>query len=1023
MAIERVPSHSDLVDAQFVQISGPDGTVTGFRYDEQQRALYFKESQLLVQGIHGKTHIAEDPIPSATCDTPGLMSEDDKCKLDSLIGTRVGVLGFQGAGFPNDGGWIQGDIILAAGTEFISLERIGNVVRFTVDSPVPMNCACEECTQIFWLQDETDINAVRLPVCNGKLPGINGYGELKIYLFPESTIADPNDTKTTLNNKGQHPSLIFKRYDNTTTPGYGELSVILKRDEENTNKAVIGWSFTPGALGVPECLWHMGLDDDGNQLSFELNAATEPGMLGSVLYNGHSITKRMGVIVAYSSSVINSNSYIVRHWNIDRAVAIGDPFSARNVWQYNNPENPKTGPNAQKIVTDSTIEILPIGTLIDLWAYKVGSIAGESIYRWYFSKKPALNNLNNLWAWVGLQQFGDIAVAKDELAAGNTDDIRASEDVSAIRDIEKDAWGLTGFDDPLLSYDYAVGVDGTDDDIIHLNMTGDIRQIGLLNSDGNNSDLYTFLNDDDSSTWVRISASNGGFYAFNVESSSPSSTDLAGLIRRAYDNPENVLRLKVKLHVIETPSDNPWAPVFKIYDATNGEPTYVFSRGTPTHYPLVTEPGIYEFEGSKIPYGALPNVEDTISFGLSISGSAVYTNSTPAGNVFLPQGVKISYVEASLAIVNIRINRPHSAIIDTSLPGLRVVSNNESMNDYSERPVYFWNRRNLSNALMRIDVGKPESSSYTPYDILLRAQIDSYDGKYMKVLGKGKRGQSQIISSLGDNYLRVGGVHFHDLPPFGTVRVLNGHLANYTFKYVRKLMFPTNILTEGTEPIRIDGTDSILLVADKNDPNVDLFAEGFEGGEIVELVHQEYNNPIVRLEFTVDEQTQLVRLQFKVGMLDMSIPYELNEDGVTDDYVRGLASGYAVSAVYSQTGAYTGVGTRPESSLDQFVVYDGGVQVGGDEDEYWNRLEIMVRDNQVWIWWNSLLIPPSQSLSAELASPVAINTPYFTIPTNPNKPTGKFGCRMWPGATLRRFDIRTQISTFSEFTYGQLEIN
>ena len=109
MAIERVPSHSDLVDAQFVQISGPDGTVTGFRYDEQQRALYFKESQLLVQGIHGKTHIAEDPIPSATCDTPGLMSEDDKCKLDSLIGTRVGVLGFQGAGFPNDGGRADGE--------------------------------------------------------------------------------------------------------------------------------------------------------------------------------------------------------------------------------------------------------------------------------------------------------------------------------------------------------------------------------------------------------------------------------------------------------------------------------------------------------------------------------------------------------------------------------------------------------------------------------------------------------------------------------------------------------------------------------------------------------------------------------------------------------------------------------------------------------------------------------------------------------------------------------------------------
>jgi hypothetical protein len=57
------------------------------------------------------------------------MSADDKCKLDAMLGTRLGVLGFSGAGMPDDGGWLSGDIILAAGTEFISLERIGMQVK------------------------------------------------------------------------------------------------------------------------------------------------------------------------------------------------------------------------------------------------------------------------------------------------------------------------------------------------------------------------------------------------------------------------------------------------------------------------------------------------------------------------------------------------------------------------------------------------------------------------------------------------------------------------------------------------------------------------------------------------------------------------------------------------------------------------------------------------------------------------------------------------------------------------------
>jgi hypothetical protein len=357
MALTKLPNHNSLTDGQFVQVQGPNSITSGYSYDSQQRAFYFKESQVLFPSHHGQTHIAEDPVPTATCDTPGLMAADDKCKLDALLQTRLGVLGFQGAGFPDDGGWMQGDVILAAGTEFISIERIGNVVRFTVDSPIPLNCACEECQQIFWVQDETDISSIRPPTCGGKLPGVNGYGEFKVYLFPESTIADPNNVAATLNNKGSHPAFIFKRYDDTIAPGLGELEVVLKRDSINSLQTEIGWAFTPGAAGSVQCVWFTGKDNDGNQTRFELDPSSEPNSLGSILYRGHLISKKMGVIVDYTSTILSTNQYSVREWNVDGAGPSGDTFTARNVWRYSNPENPTSGANPRSLILDSTIHL------------------------------------------------------------------------------------------------------------------------------------------------------------------------------------------------------------------------------------------------------------------------------------------------------------------------------------------------------------------------------------------------------------------------------------------------------------------------------------------------------------------------------------------------------------------------------------------------------------------------------------------------------------------------------------------
>jgi hypothetical protein len=821
MAISKVPSASTLVDRQYVQVSGPNGITTGYQYDAQQRALYMKESQVLFPTFHGVTHIAEDPVPIATCDTPGLMAADDKCKLDALLQTRLGVLGFQGAGFPDDGGWMQGDIILAAGTEFISIERIGNVVRFTVDSPIPLNCACETCQQIFWVQDETDISSVRPPTCAGKLPGVNSYGEMKVYLFPESTIVNPSNPSSTLNNKGNYPAFIFKRFDDTIVPGVAEHEMILKRDPLNSMVTEIGWAMTPGAAGVPEMVWFMGKDNDGSQIRFDLDPSSEPGLLGSLLYKGHLITKKMAVITSYTDAILSTNQYVLREWDVDGARAVGDTFTARNIWQYVNPENPQSGSNSQSIVLDSTIDLLPVGTLVDLWSFKIGEIAGEPISRHYFNKKPSLNP-NNIWTWSGFTQFGDSAIAREEILAGpGSEDKYSSTQVTAIRDFERSVWGLTGYDDPLMWYDIA-STAGTGD--------ADISQ-------------------------------------------------------------------------------------------------------------------------------------------------------------------------------------QHRAFIDNTLPGLVVQSSQDAIADFSERPVWLWHRKNFCNTLTRVDIGRPDNSSFSPIDLVVRAQIDENENKYMRVIGTGQ------VNGL--NYIRVCGVHFNDLPPFGSVRVISpGENHNKIYNYYRKFMFPSSSGTELTSGYPAN-CDNIILAGDSL--NNDEYPGSVD--DILELLHQEYNSTVVRVEFTFDEATGLTQLQFKVGILDMSLPYEDDIfDDDSDDFVRGLTPGYAVSAIYSQSGTFTGVGTQPQSSPSGFVVYDGGAQIGGLQEEYWNRLEVLVKDDQLWIWWNRLLIPPSPTLSAALPTSVSIDTPYFPITLNPNRQFGKNGLRMWPGAKIRRVDIRTQATVFSEFTYGQLEI-
>ena len=451
MALTQIPPVSQLNNAEFIRIIGSDNVVTGFIYDRQQRALFAQESQALMPALHGLTHVTTDPIPAATCDSPGLMAADDKCKLDAVVQTRLGVLGFLGAGFVGDGGWLQGDIILAAGTDFIHLERVGNVIRFVVDSAIPLNCAAESCLQLFWVQDESDVSAIRPPSCGGKLPGVNSYGELKVFLFPDSTIVNPANSLGALNNKGLYPSFVFQRYSNTISPNLGMAEMVLQRNPINQMQAIVGWTMTPGD-GVAECVWYMGLDANGNLINYEFKP-TSPGMLNEILCQGNLLTKQMAVIVDYTPQVFTSNLYSIQMWDVLNSAPVGPVITAVNVWNFQNPNGPTSGPSARALSLDFVVDLLPLGTLVDVWYFQVGQVSGSSINRYFFSKEPTLN-ANNLWNLVGGVDFGDIAqtMSQAEPGAGTGGHKVQATYALATSDFEDSVWGFVSHDDPLLLY-------------------------------------------------------------------------------------------------------------------------------------------------------------------------------------------------------------------------------------------------------------------------------------------------------------------------------------------------------------------------------------------------------------------------------------------------------------------------------------------------------------------------------------------------------------------------------------------
>lgn len=911
----RIPPVDNLVDKQFFQVPVADGLLVGYEYDQNTRTLYQKESQIIIPSHHGFTHVAEDPVPDVTCDLHGLMSADDKCKMDALLQMRMGVLGFQGAGFPDDGGFLVGDIILAAGSEFISLERIGNTIRFTVDSPIPLNCACETCSQIFWIQDESKVRGIRPPSCNGVMPDVSAYGELEIFTLPETAILDPKDPMKLLSTKGQYPALIFKRYSNAITPGENEFHIILKRNSNLTSN--VGWSFTPGSLGQAECVWFVGSDKAGKQMRFELFPEREPGLLGSVLFNGDLITKQMAVIVDYTVSVLSTNQYTLRKWDTQKAKALGAKFTATNIWQYDNPENSAAAiVNPQKLVLDQTIGLLPIGTVVDIWEFEISRTSNKRITRAFFSKQPQVNAAN-LWALTAAVQFGDLFTAREEINEVTGSAISAAElSVPDVRLFEKTIWGLNSFEDRLILSDdggKSVASDGT--------------EFRDPSGEPINNDIVADI--DPSIPGLRV-----------LKQSPPFTGDING---------DGVV------------DDEDLRILMCSYNKKIGEPGY-----------------------------------------------------NPAAD-FNQDGV-----------VDVR---------DLALLGRQFDIN---VRKVSDRPVFLWHRSNHKNALIRTKIGQPaEQLGFPPYDFLLSAPVDSFNDTYMKIIRRGIIGTGVFA---GSPFIVVKGVHWDQLPSEGVLRILTGAFRDVVWKYYFKTAF-SGFDDDGTMLI---GRSEIFPFDEDFPIHCNAGLSGLGGtfpGQIsqgshdvdvptnttvVDLLRQDFTSPAIRLQFDLSDSSSggtTIKLQFIVGILDMTVPYDKDTNRPEDDLVRGFAPGFTVSEILIQDGVIAdGIGADVTSTPAGFRVFKGGelaIPVEG-QTEKWNDLEIMFRDTQVWIWWNKLLISPDTLLSGALPSPVTVNTPYF--PINPQIRIGKIAARMFPGAVLRNMEIRDQTLAFNEFTYSQLEL-
>jgi hypothetical protein len=940
----KLPEKDESVDQQLVQILGPDGLKDNYQYDAETNTYYNRRGTIVVPSSHGHTHVGDDPVPVATVERHGLMDRDDKAKLDAILQMRIGVVGFSGAGFPDDGGFLDGTVLFGAG-DGIVIEKIGNLVRWTLANALPVTCGLEECAKIFWIQDETAPTLIRPPTCAGKLFGVSVPGEIDVTVFPEGLIVNSSDPSAILNTRSSYPGFKIKRYKNAAaTPNLARADVILERNSSTTTK--VGWAMTPGPLGVVECVWFVGHDEEGNQLRFELTPSpvgdgtlSDPDLLGSLIYNGHTLTRQMAVVTDYTVTTTSRNDYVCRFWSVDKEKPVGETFIATNVWKYDNPENAADDLSLPKaIVKDITADILPVGALVQIWEFQIEEVNGNRIVRRYFNKEPKLNPAH-LFATAGMIRFGHVLGSREEVSpgAGETDLTAFVEQSEDIRLLERDQWGITGFDDPVLLSD---DLEETASELLDTMITEVVGQSAVLPLPNVEFRVVAALT---------VNALVGDYVQFNTL------PDLDGR---------------------EFPIDQ------------NSTDSITIRELDPD-----------ELEAAIASAGGLPVSVSVISKDAIVAPSAL-----PVNNRFV-------------------------ANIDTARPAL--VVENAAPDADRELPVFIWHRGSHKNVYVRALVGMPESSQFPPIDVLLRAPVDSFDDVYMQVLSRGSFSSGPLA---GRPYIKVAGVSFRDLPKTGTLRILTGIYRDTIWKYDYKIAFGATVNGDGLLLVGQPGYgftfDEDFVPGDSynnptDNPTETPIDTTPDKTTIVQLLRHDYTSPCLRIESSVNNNTgsESVQMQFKAGILDMSEPYELNLTNPKDNFVRGLRPGeFTVSRIYTQDGFITTGVETPEATPSGFAVYYGGTlpaAVNG-RTEIFNELELLFKEDQLWVFWNGLLITPDAESSAALAEPVAVNTPYFPITTD--LPVGKVAFRLWPGAVIREIEVRDQIRFASEYMYGQVEL-
>jgi hypothetical protein len=346
---------------------------------------------------------------------------------------------------------------------------------------------------------------------------------------------------------------------------------------------------------------------------------------------------------------------------------------------------------------------------------------------------------------------------------------------------------------------------------------------------------------------------------------------------------------------------------------------------------------------------------------------------------------------------------------DTTLPGMTIASGN--VTEEPKHPIFIWHKENHDDSYAKILLGRPENSDFPPVDIVLRAPIDSHDTKYFEISERGIINQGTLS---GKHYIICKNIQYDDLGKSGYINTLNGGYTGYMWRYDHKLYgFNNTLVLVGNKQFPfegeiVDGTNAV----DENEKSIP------DKPIMVASMVDNYTTPIVRLEFSITDETdyKFASLQFKVGILDITQPYELDEPGdAAENMVRGMSpQEYAVSKIYTQEGFINDPADTDDIIVSDpnFIIWNGGFY-GTENKESWNTLEILYRFPQVWIWWNNLLITPlGNPLSIDPNARV-VNTQYF--PMDIDFLIGKTGLRLWPGAKIRSIEIRDKLKYINEY--------